>query len=45
MNADLNFMMKMLLGSKLKDALDKAVDSLVDMSNGKYPEGFQPPQQ
>ena len=44
-NADLNFMMKMLLGSKLKDALDKAVDSLVDMSNGKYPEGFKPPQQ
>ncbi|MBO4743717.1 MAG: hypothetical protein J5533_08800 [Bacteroidales bacterium] len=45
-DADLNFMMKMLIGSKLKDALDKAVDSLVDMSNGKYPEGFpQQPQQ
>ena len=31
-DADLNFMMKMLLGSKLQEALDKAVDSMVQMS-------------
>ncbi|MGN0202674.1 MAG: hypothetical protein ACI399_07220 [Candidatus Cryptobacteroides sp.] len=38
-NADLNFMMKMLLGSKLKDALDKIVDGLAAMSEGRMPEG------
>ena len=38
--ADLNFMMKTLLGSKIKDALDKVVDGLVDASNGKMPDGF-----
>ena len=27
-----------------KEALDKMVDSLVDMSNGKVPEGFDPKQ-
>lgn len=37
--ADLNFMMKMLLGSKIQDGLNKIVDSLVDLSNGKMPEG------
>ncbi len=39
-DADLNFMMKTLLGSKIKDALDKVVDGLVDASNGRTPEGF-----
>lgn len=39
-DADLNFMMKTLLGSKIKDALDKVVDGLVDASNGKMPDGF-----
>lgn len=34
-SADLNFMMKMLVGSKLKEALDKAVDSLVAMSENR----------
>ena len=47
-SAELNFMMKMLLGNKLKDALDKVVDglamnkmvdSLVAMSEGRMPEG------
>ena len=38
--ADLNLMMKMMLSGKLKDALDKVVDGLVDASNGKMPEGF-----
>jgi hypothetical protein len=41
-DADLNFMMKALLGGKIKDALDKVVDSLVDMSEGRMPEGFDP---
>ena len=40
--ADLNFMMKTLLGGKIKDGLDKVVDGLVDSSNGKLPEGFDP---
>jgi hypothetical protein len=38
--ADLNLMMKMMLSGKLKEALDKVVDGLVDASNGKMPEGF-----
>jgi hypothetical protein len=42
LDADLNFMMKTLLGSKLKDGLDKIVDGLVDMSEGRMPEGFDP---
>ena len=41
-DAELNFMMKTLLGSKLKDGLDKVVDGLVDMSEGRMPEGFDP---
>ncbi len=40
--ADLNFMMKMMLGSKIKDALDKMVDGLVAVSEGRMPEGFDP---
>jgi hypothetical protein len=39
LDADLNFMMKTLLGSKLKDGLDKVVDALVDMSEGRMPAG------
>ena len=42
LDADLNFMMKTLLGSKLKEGLDKVVDGLVDMSEGRMPEGFDP---
>ena len=42
LDADLNFMMKTLLGSKLKDGLDKVVDGLVDMSEGRMPKGFDP---
>lgn len=38
--ADLNLMMKMMLSGKIKDALDKIVDGLVDASNGILPEGF-----
>ena len=42
--ADLNLMMKMMLSGKIKEALDKVVDGLVDASNGKMPEGFDPSQ-
>ena len=38
--ADLNFMMKTLLGAKIKDGLDKVVDGLADASNGKMSDGF-----
>lgn len=41
-SADLNFMMKMLLGSKLQEALDKVVSSLAEVSEGRMPEGFDP---
>lgn len=41
-DAELNFMMKTLLGSKIKDGLNKAVDSLVAMSEGRMPEGIDP---
>ena len=44
MEADLNLMMKMMLSGKMKDAMDKVVDGLVDASNGKMPEGFDPSQ-
>ena len=40
--AELNLMMKMMLSGKIKEALDKVVDGLVDASNGKMPEGFDP---
>ena len=40
--ADLNFMMKMLIGPRIKDAMDKIVDGLVDASEGRMPEGFDP---
>lgn len=41
LNAELNFMMKTLLGSKLQEGLDKIVDALVDMSEGRMPEGLK----
>ena len=37
-DAGLNFMLKMMLGNKLQEALDKLVDGLVDVSNGKVPQ-------
>lgn len=40
--ADLNLMMKAMLGNKIKEALDKIVDSLVDVSEGRMPEGIDP---
>ena len=38
--ADLNLMMKMMIGNKLKEALDKMVDGLVAGSEGRVPEGM-----
>ena len=43
LDADLNLMMKMVLGSKIQGALDKVVDSLVDISEGRIPEGVNIP--
>ena len=41
LDADLNFMMKTILGSKLKEGLDKVVYGLVAMSEGRMPEGLK----
>ena len=41
-SAELNFMMKTLLGGKIKEALDKVVDALVAMSEGRMLEGVDP---
>ena len=35
-------MMKMMLGSKLKDAMDKIADGLAAASEGRLPEGVDP---
>lgn len=37
-DADLNMIMKAMLGGRVKDALDKLVDGLVTVSQGKTPE-------
>ena len=42
LSAELNFMMKMMIGSKIQEALDKVVDSLVAISEGRMPEGIDP---
>lgn len=42
LDADLNFMMKTLLGGKLTEALDKVVDGLAAMSEGRMPDGIDP---
>lgn len=44
LDANLNFMMKTMLGGKLQQAIDKMVDGLVDASEGRMPhmpDGFQ----
>lgn len=38
--ADLNLMMKMLVGNKIHEAMDKLVDGLVAMSEGRMPDGI-----
>ena len=40
LDANLNFMLKAMLGNKLQDALDKVVDGLVAVSEGRMPEGM-----
>ena len=35
-------MMKMLVGNKLQEALDKVVEGLQAVSEGKVPEGISP---
>lgn len=42
--ADLNLMMKAMLGGKIKDGLDKIVDGLVAVSEGRMPQGVDPSQ-
>ncbi len=37
-DANLNFMMKSMLSGKIQSALDKAVDTLVDISEGRMPQ-------
>jgi len=39
LDADLNMMMKMMIGGKIQEALDKMVDALVAVSEGRMPEG------
>ena len=39
-DADLNLMMKMMIGGKIQEALDKVVDGLVAVSEGRVPEGM-----
>ena len=41
-SAELNLMMKMMLGSKIQTGLDKIVDGLVAASEGRMPEGVDP---
>lgn len=38
LDANLNFMMKTMLGNKVQDALDKMVEGLVDASEGRMPQ-------
>lgn len=38
LDANINFMMKSILGSKVQKALDKMVDSLVGVSEGRTPD-------
>lgn len=42
LSAELNMMMKMMLGSKLQEGLDKIVDALAAVSEGRIPEGVDP---
>ena len=42
LEADLNFMMKMMIGNKLQEGMDKIVDALVAFSEGRMPEGIDP---
>lgn len=39
-HADFNLMMKMMLGGKIREAMDRVVDGLVSASEGRVPEGI-----
>lgn len=39
-DADLNGMMRMMLGGRIQEALDKIVDGIVAVSEGRRPEGM-----
>ena len=39
-HADLNLMMKMMLSGKIKEMMDRVVDGLVSVSEGRMPEGL-----
>jgi len=39
--ADLNLVMKAMLGSRVQQALDRIVDSMVDASEGRMPKDFK----
>lgn len=38
LDANINFVMKTMLGNKVQEALDKMVDALVDVSEGRTPQ-------
>jgi len=40
--ADLNFMMRTMLGKKIQEAIDRMVDGLASLSEGRMPEGIDP---
>lgn len=42
LDADLNQMMKLMVGSKIQKGLDAVVQGLADISEGRMPEGFDP---
>ena len=42
LSAELNFMMKTLIGSKLQSGLDKFVEAIAAMAEGRMPEGIDP---
>ncbi|MBQ6254554.1 MAG: hypothetical protein IJK05_07900 [Bacteroidales bacterium] len=39
-HADFNLMMRMMLAGKIREAMDKVVDGLVSVSEGRMPEGL-----
>ena len=41
-HSEMNLMMRTMLGGKIKDALDKVVDGLVAVSEGRVPNGMNP---
>ena len=42
LDVELNFMMKMMIGGKLQDAIDRIAQGLADISEGRMPEGVDP---